>query len=43
MSKQLEIENKTAITLSDCVLAYQMGYNAQINDGKLTRFIKEAK
>lgn len=42
-AKVLEIENKEQVTIGDAMLAYQMGYRAEVNNGQLVEFIKEDK
>jgi hypothetical protein len=39
--RRIEVTNPAAVTLGDCLLAYQMGYRAEIRAGKLIRFKRE--
>ena len=41
--KTLEIKHPERVTLNDCVLAHQMGYNAIIEDSKFKRFVRRKK
>jgi hypothetical protein len=42
-SKELKIQNPEALTLSDCLLAYQMGYATEVAAGQFKGFKKEDK
>lgn len=41
--RALRINNPAIVTLSDCILAYQMGYRAAFHDGRLVRFEREVR
>ncbi len=39
--KTIELKHSEKVTINDCLLAYQMGYRAVIESGKVVRFEKE--
>jgi hypothetical protein len=41
--KELSINNPELVTISDCELAYQMGYKTEAADGEFKSFTKEDK
>lgn len=41
--KKLNINNPNLVTISDCELAYQMGYKTEAAAGEFKSFMKEEK
>jgi hypothetical protein len=41
--KELKIERPELLTISDCLLAYQMGYRTDVAAGQFKGFKEEAK
>jgi len=45
-TKMLKLKNlrmPMPVTISDCLLLWQMGYRVEINDGKVMAVVKESK